>query len=203
MRHPGQPDELLEVLGNELRTVIRDDPGPGFRKLLFSSLDDDFYVGLLHPLPDLPVDDEAAATVKKTAQIVKRATNVQVRDVHMPVFVRQKRLDKTGSLFTDFLVPLIQKPGLRKNAPGAGGAYGNDILIEHHKREPPVAFQRVIVIKGDDGLPFPVFQPEITGNGGVMLIGFAVPMYPRVEFAFVDRKPPHEPFDRDFGFIAP
>ena len=36
-----------------------------------------------------------------------------------------------------------------------------------------------------------------------MLVGFTVPMDPRVEFAFVDRKPPYEPFDRDFGFIAP
>jgi len=59
------------------------------------------------------------------------------------------------------------------------------------------------VIKTDDGLPFPVFQPEIAGNGGVMFVGFAVSMDPRVEFAFVDRKPPNEPFDRNLGFIAP
>jgi len=74
--HPGQPDELLKVLGYELWAVVRDDPGPCFRKLLLSPLDNDFYVGFQHPLPDLPVDDKAAASVKKAAQVVKRAADV-------------------------------------------------------------------------------------------------------------------------------
>jgi hypothetical protein len=203
VRHSGQPDELLEVLGNELRTVIRDDPGPCFRILLLGPLDDDLDIRFQHPCPDLPVDDEAAASVKEAAQVVKRTTDVQVRDVHMPVFVRQKRLDEACSLFTDFLVPLIQKPGLRKNAPGAGGAYGNDILIEHHEREPPVAFQRVIVIKSDDGLPFPVLQPEIAGDGGIMLVGFAVPVDPSVKLALAYRQPADELLDRDTGLPVP
>jgi hypothetical protein len=203
MGHPGQSDEFLEVLGNELWSVVRDDPGPCFRILLLGPLDDDFYVRFQHPLPDLPVDDEAAASVKKAAQIVKRTTDVDIRYVHMPVLVRQKRLDKACALFADFLVPLIQKPGLRKNTPGAGRAYSNDILVQHHEREPPVAFQRVIVIKSDDGLPFPVFQPEIPRNGGIMLIGFAVPIDPCMKFALADRKPADEPLDRNAGFIVP
>ena len=70
-------------------------------------------------------------------------------------------------------------------------------MIEHHEREPPVAFQRVIVIKSDDGLPFPVLQPEIAGNGGIMLVGFAVPVDPGVKLALADRKPVDEPLDRD------
>jgi hypothetical protein len=149
------------------------------------------------------VDDESAASVKKAAQVVKRAADVQVGDVHMPVFVRHKRLDKTGSLFADFLVPLIQKPSLRKNAPGAGRAYGNDILVKHHECEPPVAFQRVIVIKTDDGLPFPFFQPEVARDGRIMLVGFAVPVDPSVKLALADRKPADEPFDRNAGFPVP
>jgi hypothetical protein len=59
------------------------------------------------------------------------------------------------------------------------------------------------VIKTDDGLPFPLFQPEISGNGGVMLIGFAVPIDPGVELTLADGKPTDEPIDRDAGFIAP
>jgi len=117
--------------------------------------------------------------------------------------MRQKRLDKAGSLFADFLVPLIQKPSLRKNAPGAGRAYGNDILVKHHEREPPIAFQRVIVVKSYNGLPFPVFKPEVPGNGGVMLIGFAVSLDPRIELALADGEPGYEPIDWNPGLIAP
>lgn len=203
MSHPGQSDELFKVLGNKLRAVVRDDPGPCIRILFLGPLDDDLYVGFQHPLPDFPVDNETAASIKKAAQVVKRAADVQVRDVYMPVFVRQKRLDKACSLFADFFIPLIQKPGLRKNAPGAGRAYSNDILIQHHEREPSVTFQGVIVIKSDDGLPLPVFQPEIAGNGGVMLVGFAIPIDPGVKFALADREPADEPLDRNAGFTVP
>lgn len=76
-------------------------------------------------------------------------------------------------------------------------------MIEHHEREPPVAFQRVVVIKSDDGLPFPVLQPEIAGNGGIMLVGFAVPVDPGVKLALADRQPVDEPLDRDAGLSVP
>jgi hypothetical protein len=59
------------------------------------------------------------------------------------------------------------------------------------------------VIKSDDSLPFPVFQPEIAGNGGVMLVGFAVPIDPGVKFALADRKPVDEPLDRDASLLVP
>jgi hypothetical protein len=59
------------------------------------------------------------------------------------------------------------------------------------------------VIKSDDGPPFPVFQPEIARNGGVMLVGFAVPVDPRVKLALADREPADEPLDRDAGLPVP
>jgi hypothetical protein len=59
------------------------------------------------------------------------------------------------------------------------------------------------VIKSDDGLPFPLFQPEVPGNGGVMLVGFAVAIDPCVELALADGKPGYEPIDGNPGFIAP
>ncbi len=66
-------------------------------------------------LPDLPVDDEAAASVKKAAQVVKRAADVQVQDVYMPVFMRQERLDKAGFLFLlIFLFHLSKSPACER-----------------------------------------------------------------------------------------
>jgi hypothetical protein len=59
------------------------------------------------------------------------------------------------------------------------------------------------MVKGDDRLPFPFFQPEIAGNGGIMLVGFAVAVDPGVELALADRKPADEPLDRDIGLFAP
>ncbi len=110
VRHARQPDEFFEVLGNELRTVVRDNPWTSLRKLLFGPLDDDFNVRFQHPLPDLPVDDEAAATVHDAAEVIKLAADVQIRDIYMPVFVRLKRLNESGALLAGFLVPLLQEP---------------------------------------------------------------------------------------------
>jgi hypothetical protein len=59
------------------------------------------------------------------------------------------------------------------------------------------------VIKSNDGLPFPLFQPEIPGKGGIMLVGFAVSIYPSVELALADGQPVNEAIDRDAGFVTP
>jgi hypothetical protein len=59
------------------------------------------------------------------------------------------------------------------------------------------------VIKADDGLPFPLFQPEITWDGGVMFVGFAIPVDPVVELALADCKPTDKLIDRNAGLIAP
>jgi len=60
-----------------------------------------------------------------------------------------------------------------------------------------------MVIKSDDGLPFPLFKPEIPGNGGIMLVRFAVAIDPSVELALADGKPGYEPIDWNPGLIAP
>lgn len=105
MRHAGQADELFKVLGEELRAVIRYDPGARFRKLLLCLLKDDLDIRLLHLLPDLPVDDKTAASIEKAAQVIKSAANVDVRNVYVPMFVGLERLDKASALLADFLVP--------------------------------------------------------------------------------------------------
>ena len=72
MRHAADPDELLEVLGDELRPVVRNDPGVPAGKPLVRPLNDRLDVDLGHGLADFPVDDEAAAAVEEAAKI--RAT---------------------------------------------------------------------------------------------------------------------------------
>ena len=101
MGHAGDADELLEVLGDELRAVVGDDAwrdaGVGFA----GALDDGFHVGFLHFFADFPVDDEAAAAVEDGAEEVKGAGDVEVTDIDVPVFVRLQRLDEAGAFLGD------------------------------------------------------------------------------------------------------
>jgi hypothetical protein len=69
VRHAADPDELLEVLGDELRPVVRNDPGVPAGKPLARPLNDRVDVDLGHGLADFPVDDEAAAAVEEAAKI--------------------------------------------------------------------------------------------------------------------------------------
>jgi hypothetical protein len=61
MRHPREPDELLEVSGDELRPIIRDDPRPRLWEILARSLEDHFDLTLCHLLAQFPGDDIATA----------------------------------------------------------------------------------------------------------------------------------------------
>ena len=67
MRHATEADKLLEVLRNELRAVVRDDPRPSIRVSLSCPLDDCLDVRLGHRLPDFPVHDKPAAAIKQAA----------------------------------------------------------------------------------------------------------------------------------------
>ncbi len=109
MGHAGKPDELLEIPGNELRSVVGNNPWPGSRVFLLGPFKNDFHVSLGHLLPDLPVDDRAAAAIQQAAEVVERATDVEIGDVHMPVLMGQQRLNEPCPLERRFLVPLLKQ----------------------------------------------------------------------------------------------
>jgi hypothetical protein len=71
--HTRDPDELLEVLGDELRAVVRDDPWQRLRAFLLCPLQDDLDVRLRHRLPQVPVDKVPAVAVQDAAQVVEGA----------------------------------------------------------------------------------------------------------------------------------
>src|SRR5512133_4030037 len=109
MGHSRYPDEFLEVLGNELWPVVGNDPWPGRRVFLLGPFQNDFHVSFGHLLPDLPMDDGATASIQEAAQVVEGATDVEVRNIHMPVFMGQQRLNEPGSFERRFLVPLLKQ----------------------------------------------------------------------------------------------
>src|SRR4051812_10381960 len=92
MSHPTYPDELLEILGDELGAVVRDDAGPLAGEPLTPPLDDHLDLGLDHALADLPVDDEPAPAVQQAAEVEEGPGDVDVRIVDVRVLVRPKGL---------------------------------------------------------------------------------------------------------------
>ena len=87
--HAVDADEFLEVLGDKLGAVVGDDSGARLEERFLGPLQDNIDVGLGHCLADLPVGDVAATPVEHAAQVVKRPANIDVRDIHVPVIVRQ------------------------------------------------------------------------------------------------------------------
>ena len=189
MRHTRDADEFLEILGNKLWAVIGNDPWSGFRKALFGALKDDLHIHFRHLFPDLPMNDEATASIENTAQIIECATDVDIRNIHMPMVMGPEWLHKAGSLEAFLPVPLLQQPCLAKNSPGAAGADGNDVLIEHHERQPPIPLKGIVHRKIDDGFPLPRFKPEIAGNQPIMFVGFAIPLDPCIKLASGNGQP--------------
>jgi hypothetical protein len=57
-----------------------------------TALENGLHVGFGHGLTNLPVHDVAAVTVQDGTQIVECATDIEIRDIDVPVFVGLTRL---------------------------------------------------------------------------------------------------------------
>ena len=53
---------------------------------------------------------------------------------------------------------------------GGGFLIHAHAVVEHHERQPTVAFQRVLQMEPDYRLLLPILQPEIAGNPAVVLV---------------------------------
>src|SRR5262249_57402032 len=117
MGHPRDADELLEVSGDELRSVVGDDPWFCLRILLPSSLQDDFDFRFGHRFPQIPMDDRTAKAIQNAAQVVEGAAHVDVGNIDMPMLVRVGWLLEAGSFARRFALPSGEQPRLLKNPP--------------------------------------------------------------------------------------
>src|SRR5437016_3840049 len=115
----------------------------------------------------------------------------------------RQRLVKARAFLRRLTVPLRQQPCLPQHSPNAGRTHRHNVCVQHHERQPPVAFQRVLQMEADDGLLLPILQPEIPGNPAVVLVHLAVAFPPVVELAGGDVEPPDEPPGADLGLFRP
>ena len=113
------------------------------------------------------------------------------------------RLLEAGPFLRRLAVPLRQQSRLPQHPPHAGRAHRHDVGVQHHERQPPVAFQRILQMEIDDGLLLPILQPKVPGNPTVVLVDLAVALPPVVELAGRDAEPPDEPPGADLGLLRP
>jgi len=79
----------------------------------------------------------------------------------------------------------------------------DDVLIEHHGGEPPVAFERESAVKVDDRLFLPRLQPAIAGDVAVVGVGPAVVVPPEVVLARRQADPGQQPLGGQLGPLRP
>ena len=201
--HAADADELLEVLGDELRSVVADDPRRGAGELFAGALDDGFHVAFLHFLADFPVDDEAAAAVEDGAEEVEGAGDVEVTDIDMPVLVGLEGLDKAGAFFGGLGRVPGQQPRGFEDAVDTGRAASDDVGVEHHEGQVAIAVERMLAGEGTDGLLFRVGKPVVAWHPGVVFVDLAEAVLPVVELAGADADPGEEAAGGDVGLVGP
>ncbi len=199
MSHSTDSEELLEVPGDELRAVVRDDSRSRAGEPLAGPLDDRLDIGLGHAFADLPVDDVTAAAVEQAAEVEEGPGDVDVRDVDVPVLVRAQRLLEPLALLRGLAAARCEAAGGLEDAVDAGGADRDDIGVEHHVGQPPVSLQGVAGVEVEDRLLLPALEPPIAREPGVMPVGRPEACLPREELAETDAEPTDEPPQGDLG----
>jgi len=197
------PNELLEVSRDELRTVVGGSPKLRIGLLFSRPLQDHFDVRLFHFLTKFPVHDASRAAVQHATHEEKRTAYVQITDVDMPVFVRLRGLSKAGSLFGFLVIETIHHSGFTEHAVNAQWTDRDDVTVKHHERQSSVSFERIGVIEIEDRLLLTVFRSEVLRNGTVVLVDFAVAFFLVKELALHDPDPLNNLLDRCLGTFGP
>ena len=85
----------------------------------------------------------------------------------------------------------------------AGGTTGHHVGIQHHEGQTAVALQREEGMEVADGLFFLVFQPVVARNPGIVFVGLAIAVLPRVPLGSGQPQPQQEAGDRNAGCVGP
>lgn len=74
-----------------------------------------------------------------------------IGNIDVPVLVRLQRLLETAPLARRLTFAVRQQSRLFQHTPYAGRTHGHDVRIDHHERQPPITFQRILQMEADDG----------------------------------------------------
>ena len=101
VRHARDADELLEILGDELGTVVADEARRNVWVKFAGALDNGFHVDCLHFFADFVVDDGTAIAVENRTNEVERAGDIEIAEVDVPLLMGFERLHKAGAFLGD------------------------------------------------------------------------------------------------------
>src|SRR5260370_7900662 len=133
MRHPCDADELLEVSGNELRSVVGDDSRLGFRAFLSCSLQDDFDLRFGHRFPQIPMNDRTAVAIQNAAQAIERTAHVDVGNIDVPLLGGMRWLLETSTLARRLTLPPREQPPHLAYAPNPEGPHHHPLTSTLHQ----------------------------------------------------------------------
>ena len=89
----------------------------------------------------------------------------------------------------------------------AGGTWPkqteDDVAVQHHKRQAPIALVGIVPTEVEDGSLLPVFQPEVAGNPTVVFIHTPVVLAPAIELTGRHAQPADEARGADLGSLRP
>lgn len=94
--------------------------------------------------------------------------HIHIGKVDVPVIVRLQGLHKTAALARGLLPPIGQKSLGFEHPVNAGRTDRHDVPVQHHKAQPPVALQRILIEELHDRLLFPRFQPVSEFEIGIL-----------------------------------
>lgn len=171
MVHVAQTDVGLEVPAYELRAIVRDQSGLGIGVEFPGPLQDNLDISLGHALPDLPVNDVAAETVKDAAHVVERFPYLQVDQVDVPMLVRAVRLVKALALAGSPALGRLDSPCLLEDAVDGGRTGRSDVLVKHHVGQTPVALRGIEIEELNDRSSFPLLKTVALRNTGMLSVG--------------------------------
>ena len=77
------------------------------------------------------MNDGSGASVEQRAEVVEGSGDIDVGDVHVPVFVRSQGLNEASTFLGRLGVPSLDEPCGFEDAVGRRGAHGDDIAVEH------------------------------------------------------------------------
>ena len=121
----------------------------------------------------------------------------------MPVVVSLERLDEAGPFFRRFGRRARQESGGIEDAIDAGRTASDDVGIEHHERQAPIAFQGIGPRESADAFFFDVGEPVVARHPGVVLVDLAEALNPVVVLAGRNAEPGNEATSRDVRLVAP
>ncbi len=146
MRHSRNAHEFLEILRDELRAIVRDDPWFRAGVLFTCTLRNTLDVQFGHRFTYFPMHDGAAFPVQQGAQVIKRARNVEVRNIDVPMLMSPQGLRKPRALSRRAFLPPIESSCLRQDAIDGRGTDG-DVLVEHHELQASISFEWILRVE--------------------------------------------------------